>query len=290
MFAKKIKAMLRLTRIEHSAMLVLAVLAGELLASGKLPSIPILIASLVTPIFISMSSFAINDYFDIEVDTANKKTTRPLVSGELKPKEALYITYITLFIGVFASLFINLYAFTIAVIFGALAMLYSYKLKELLLLGNLYIAFSMAIPFVYGNFVVSNLMMLNVLLVSSMIFISGVAREIHGTIRDYEGDKKRGVVSLPMITGKKLSSLIAGVLYIIAILLSAYLFFYIKPFYNIFYLILIFITDIILFYVTVGYMIKVNKKFYSLSRNLSLAAMGLALIAILLSSIFTLAL
>ncbi|MGC8479788.1 MAG: UbiA family prenyltransferase [Candidatus Micrarchaeia archaeon] len=283
-FTRRLKGVLRLTRIEHSIMLVVAVLAGELLTLGKLPSILILAFSLITPIFISMASFAINDYFDVEVDKLNKKK-RPLVTGEITKNEAIYITIICLFIGVFTSLFINIYAFLIAVIFGALAMLYSYKLKELPILGNLYIAFSMAIPFIYGDFVVKNTLVLSIYIVSIMIFLSGVAREIHGTIRDYEGDRKRNVVSLPHLIGIKPSAVIAAILYLIAVLISAYLFLNLNQFQNFAYLFLIAITDIILIYVSVGYIIKKSKKFYDFSRNISLVAMSIALVAIFITAI-----
>ncbi|MEM3228556.1 MAG: hypothetical protein QW549_03130, partial [Candidatus Micrarchaeaceae archaeon] len=70
----KIGAILRLTRIEHSVMLIIAVVAAELIASRSLPDYFVLALSLITPIFISMASFAINDYFDIETDRLNKKS------------------------------------------------------------------------------------------------------------------------------------------------------------------------------------------------------------------------
>ena len=251
-----IKSILKLTRIEHSIMLVIAVLSGEFLSLGKLPNITILLLSLITPIFISMASFAINDYFDVDVDKLNKKN-RPLVTGELSKSSAVYITIICLIIGVMASFFINEYAFFIAIIFGVLAMLYSYKLKELFLLGNLYIGFSMAIPFIYGNFVVSNILGFNIVIVSSMIFISGVAREIHGTIRDYEGDRKRKVLSLPHLIGIIPSAIVAAILYFVAIATSIFIFFNVKPFYNIIYLLLILITDLILQYIFNKNIIKI---------------------------------
>ncbi len=276
-------AVFRLTRIEHSIMLVVAVLAAELIVSG-LPSLPVLAASLITPIFISMSSFAVNDYFDVEVDRKNKKTDRPLVSGELSKCDALYITYATLAIGIFASLLINAYAFFIAVAFGALAMLYSYRLKETFMLGNLYIAFSMAIPFIYGNYVVSPYLHLSIILVSIMIFLSGVAREIHGTVRDLKGDVLRKVVSLPRAIGKQNASIVALALYVVAVLISLYLFAYVAPFsFNVAYLILVALTDVILIYVSVGYLAKKTAGFYGSARNLSLIAMALALLAILIA-------
>lgn len=277
----KAAAILRLTRIEHSIMLVVAVLAAELI-SGGLPGIPILALSLVTPIFVSMASFAINDYFDIDVDKANKKRDRPLVTGELRRRDALYVTCAALAVGISASLPIDAYAFIIAAAFGALAMLYSYKLKETLLLGNLYVAFSMAIPFIYGDFVVSTHLYLSILLVSAMIFLSGVAREIHGTVRDFEGDRRRRVSSLPVLIGKQGASAVAAGLYVVAIAISAYLFAYVQPFkFSIAFGMPIALTDALLAYVSLGYLARRTAAFYRLARNLSLAAMALALAAIL---------
>ena len=114
----RIGAILKLTRIEHSIMLIIAVLASEIITNRTLPPYFILIMSFITPIFISMGSFAINDYFDIEVDRLNKKTNRPLVNKSITPKSAFYIAIVSFFIGVFASIFISGGAFAIALIFA----------------------------------------------------------------------------------------------------------------------------------------------------------------------------
>ncbi len=279
----KISAVLRLTRIEHSLMLVFAVLAAELITKG-LPSANYLALSFITPIFISMGSFAINDYFDVEVDKANKKK-RPLVTGELSRSSALYLTFIFMAIGIIASALINVYCLVIAIIFAAFSLLYSYKIKELPLAGNSYIAFSMAIPFVFGNYVVSSGLGSSIILVSIMIFLSGIAREIHGTIRDYEGDvRMRKAKTLPGVIGKKNSAVFAFLLYIAAIFISFYLFVYIAPFRaNYVYLTIIIISDLLLFYVSYSCLEVRNKKFYEKARNISLMSMALALIALILA-------
>ncbi len=278
---------LRLTRIEHSIMLVVAVIAAELIAgAGVLPNIYVLILSLITPIFISMSAFAINDYFDIEVDRLNKKK-RPLVEGKLKPADALAVALVSLFIGIASSYLINLYCFAIALIFGALAMLYSYKLKEMLLIGNAYVAFSMSIPFIFGSYVVSQNLGLAIELVAIMIFLAGLGREIQGTVRDYEGDRKvRNASTLPKYVGELGASVFAFLLYIIAIVISGYLFLHLAPFAgNYLFAILILLTDVMLLYAGFGYLYYRKQGFYDSARNISLAAMALALIAILISAI-----
>ena len=279
----KMVSILKLTRIEHSIMLIIAVIAAEIL-SGGLPAIPLLLLSIVTPVFLSMSAFAVNDYFDIKVDRENKKK-RPLVTGELKASDAAYTTAITMAIGVLGSVFINVYCLWIAIIFGILSLLYSYKLKELPLIGNSYVAFSMAIPFIFGDYVVSKVLFPQIALIFALVFISGLAREIHGTVRDFRGDSKRGVFTLPKIIGQRNSAYLGFVLYVIAIALTAYLFLNIPPFEgNLTYAILILVSDLMLFYSGMVFAME-KSKLYGKVRNISLAGMALALVCILVSSL-----
>ncbi len=289
----KIGAALRLTRIEHSAMLAIAVVAAEQLAGG-LPSLPTLVLSLTAPVLVSMAAFAINDYFDIEVDRLNRKE-RPLVTGELKPTHALYIAVAAFISGIAASAAINAYALSITLIFAALAVLYSYKLKEVLLLGNIYIALTMVIPFIFGAYVVGTTLGAAISLICVMIFASGLAREIHGTIRDYEGDVKvRNTASLPRAVGLGAAAYGAMLLYFAAIAISAYLFVSVAPFAgNIIFIAPILVSDALLAYVGIAYAYNTRggagaKGFFERSRSVSLAAMSLALLAILASAFLSL--
>ncbi len=284
----RLTGFLRLTRIEHSLMLVIAVLAAELISSG-IPALPILALSLAAPILISMGSFAINDYYDIESDRANRRRDRPIVNGSIKKKEAYWIAIICLALGSVCSLFINIDAFAIAVIFAVLAYLYSYKMKDILLLGNIYIAFAMVIPFIYGSYAVSEAPSFTIIIVSLMIFLAGLAREIHGMIRDYKGDSKaRNSKNLIYHVGPKRSAELAFILYAESAVISAYLFFFNAPFrHNLVYMVPIAIVDLVLLYVSFGYLNEMKDQgFMKLSGKLALAAMALALLAILASALF----
>lgn len=279
-----ISGLMRLTRVEHSIMLVVAVAAAELI-SGGLPALPKLILSFVTPIFISMGSFAINDYFDVESDRHNKRVDRPIVSGEITRRSALVVSACSFAVGVIASIFINAYALFIAAIFALLAVLYSYKLKDVILLGNLYIGLSMAIPFLYGNFVVSQELSTAIVAIFFIAFLSGLAREIHGMIRDYRGDlSARKTRNLVHYIGGQRAAMLAFLLYAEAILISIFVFFFVKPFvFSLVYAVFIGIGDILLAYTATVCMMHVNSRSVYLSaRNISLAAMGIVLIGYLL--------
>jgi len=283
----KAVAIARLTRIEHSLMLVIAVVAAELI-SGGIPAMPILALSIITPIFVSMGSFAINDYFDVHTDRENKRKERPLVSGAIKEREAFAIAMGCFAIGCAASAFINPLAFVIALAFSVLAFLYSYRMKNMLLIGNVYIAFSMVIPFLYGNSITASSLNINILLISFTVFLSGLAREIHGMIRDQKGDLKvRKARNLIFHIGRERSAWFAFTLYMEAIAVSVFMFFFMAPFaYNVVYMAPIAAVDIALFFIALGYVRGwYNDGFFRLSRNLSLGAMAVAILIYLASAL-----
>jgi geranylgeranylglycerol-phosphate geranylgeranyltransferase len=210
------------------------------------------------------------------------------VNGSISKQEAYSIAIFCFVVGVAASIFINISAFVIAFVFGLLAYLYSYKLKDMLLVGNIYIAFSMVIPFIYGSYVVSSKLGIDIMLIGMVIFLAGLAREIHGMVRDFAGDSKaRNTKNLVYHIGAARSSQLAFILYVESIIISVYLFFFEVPFaFNLVYIAPIAVCDIILAYIATGYLMhKKDKKFNRFARNASLGAMALALIAFLAAAI-----
>ncbi len=210
----------RLFRIEHALMLCVAVLIGELL-SGGLPPLPMLILSLAVPAFIEMGSFALNDWFDVKTDKANKRTDRPIASGEISPSAALNAAAISYAIGVAAASLLPTLAFYLALIFAIFSVLYNWKLKDLPLIGNAYIAASMAIAFPFGSMVSSQIIPYSILAIASVAFVSGLGREILKSCEDVEGDiKHRKSKTLPVAIGKKNAALLAASCYLLLVPLS----------------------------------------------------------------------
>ena len=119
-----IKELWTLTRFEHAIMLAIAVLIGESIILGGLPSLSLLILlSLLVPILSEAGSFALNDYLDIETDRINKKFDRPLVKGTMSPRFALWFSCAAIVFSVVLSFFINIPAFVVALAFNIFAIL-----------------------------------------------------------------------------------------------------------------------------------------------------------------------
>ena len=143
----------------------------------------------------------------------------------------------------------------------------------------------MAIPFIFGNLVISNQLNNTIIILSILGFLSGLAREIIKSVQDMEGDKKaRKSKTLPIMIGERNSLLIASFLYMLFIPLT------LAPFYfglKIALLPIAFIAagDMIFLYIIVSIVRTVNDKTLKTARNLSLIALFLGLIGYLLASI-----
>ncbi|MCK4319565.1 UbiA family prenyltransferase [Candidatus Micrarchaeota archaeon] len=218
-----ISSIFRLTRFYHAIMIALAVLLGVLF-SGSFPPLYILLIGILAPVFSEMAAFSLNDYLDIKTDKINKKN-RPLVTGELSPSFAYNFSIFCFFISTLLSFFLGWIPFFIILFFNVFSAAYNYKLKDLPLIGNIYIGFSMAIPFIYGNILSSfSISEINFLLFIIALNI-GTAREIIKSIEDMEGDKKaRDSNTLPILIGKKNSSIVVLFFVLISMISLIFLF------------------------------------------------------------------
>lgn len=235
---EKVFAYIRLFRIEHALMLVVAVFLAENIAFGAalpsdseiirlLPAPAIILFSLCVPLFIEMGSFALNDYFDVKTDKANKRLDRPIASGEISPKAALVAAAVAYALGIAASFALPAACIAIAIVFAALSVLYNWKLKDLPLVGNAYIAASMAIPFLFGGLVITDSLHPALLAIAAVAFVAGLGREIIKSIEDVKGDvKHRNSKTLPAVIGKANAAGIAAACYFLLVPLSFLPFFY----------------------------------------------------------------
>ncbi len=295
----KAKAIWQLMRLEHGVMLFIAIAIGSLISQQTLYhnlNLPLLniILTFFTALFLEASTFALNDYYDLEIDRLNNRTDRPLVRGDISPKTAVVLFFIFFPLGLLCSFFVNIPCFIIALVTALISVLYDMKLKKVKLIGNFYIAYIMAIPFVFGgatvlkNNVFSFATMNPAIYIIALIaFLAGAGREIMKDVMDLEGDLKKGVRSFPRYIGSRASNGIAAVFYIIAIVLSFFPFFlstYGLYYKNNYYFILVFVTDIMLLSTSLQLLFKKQPpmRFY---RKYTLLALFIGLLAFLVGAL-----
>lgn len=277
-----VKAFVQLTRLEHALMLSLAVVIGQAIALRGLPPLNLLAIAALSPFFIEIGSFAINDYWDLDTDIKNRRKDRPLVRRELSPEFALFVSIFAFPVGIILAYFTNWPAFGIALGFSVLAVMYSYSLKKMAGVGNAVIALSMAIPFVFGNISVTYGISYAVVILALMAFFMGFGREIAGSMRDIKGDIAQGRRTLPYVIGSKKSGYIAVLSILIAVAISPVLYIYDAAYRDIFYLAFIGITDLLLLWSSYEILSQGSLK---LVRKLTLTAIGTGLSGFLLSAL-----
>ncbi|MEM0372484.1 MAG: UbiA family prenyltransferase [archaeon] len=225
------KKYLELTRINHGLILAFAILTGQVIALKSLPDATTFIVSALCGIFIQTGSFVIGDFWDMQTDIANRRMDRPLARGVIRPKTAVDIALISFLIGFILAYTLNSVAFYITVLFAILGVGYAYYLKNVALVGNIVIAASMAVPFVFGAYAAAQTAPLAVWVIALITLLAGTGRELIKGVQDLEGDKKTGRKTFAVLTGKHNTLFFAKAFIFLSIITSAVPFFYITEYY-----------------------------------------------------------
>lgn len=281
-----IKAVWDLLRLEHGFMYALGVVVGIIVSSGLDFGLKDIILGSLTAIFCQASAFALNDYLDYEVDLANKRLDRPLVRGDLSRRSALLTGIILAPLGFLSAFAISPNAFLLALAITLLGHIYNLKLKEFGLIGNIYIAFSMCAPFIFGSVVATNTITPQIAILSIIAFLSGVAREIMKGIEDVEGDALRNVRTVARVKGVEFASKLSASLFLIAVALSFVPFLFVEGYVlDLKYLLPVLVTDFMLAKISFELLRKHKPEDIRKFRKQTLLALLFGLIGFLLGAL-----
>ncbi|RLG33902.1 prenyltransferase [Methanosarcinales archaeon] len=283
----EVRAIWELTRGEHGLMYGAGVLIGILVGGGNFGITAVL--GFFTAFFIQAGTFALNDYCDLETDIANHRLDRPLVRGALTKELAFGIACIATALGILSSVVLTmlhggLTLFLVALLLAALGILYDIKIKELFAVGNLYIAFTMAVPFIYGGLIAGDIGE-GLLILSFIALLAGLGREVMKDIADIEGDEIRDVRSIARVYGIEEAKKVVTASSSLAVGLSVVPFFLPStPYYlNPIFIILVSGTDII-FAHTINELWKQHVNYEQLRKE-TLVAIAIGLLAFICGAI-----
>jgi len=216
-----LRGLLDLVRPVNCAMIGFAVVVGAFVS--KPPSIPLLQLGLgfFTGFFLCAYSMSVNDIYDKEVDRVNRPD-RPIPSGRISVGQASALSLAMLVAGLACSfLSFTPLAIVTALAYAFLSWLYNARAKRTGFPGNLIVASSLAIPFIYGGAVSGGSIGGSLLLMMALTaFFSGVGREVVKSMADVEGDAKREVRSIARMWGVRLASGVGALFFLLAVLTS----------------------------------------------------------------------
>jgi 4-hydroxybenzoate polyprenyltransferase len=215
---RKIGSLVSMMRLPNCIMIGFAVIVGELIASAT-----VLVRSafygFMAGFLLLAASMVLNDYFDRELDAINEPK-RPIPAGVIKPTEAFSFSLILGAIGLWFAADSGIATLVIAVISVIIMVLYNSSIKKTGLLGNAFVSTNVAIPFVYGGFVVASPTW-SLAIFSLLAFLSSMGREIIKGIVDVSGDTAKGVKSVAATRGTAQAAKDGAALFIAAVALSA---------------------------------------------------------------------
>ena len=243
------------------------VIVGAILCANEVYSIYIILMAAISAALIAAAGNIINDIYDKESDKINHPE-RPIAKEIISINEAWAAYLVLTLAAILISVFINQVAFAIVVLTSILLYLYSIRIKKILLLDNITVAYLTGLAFVYGGVAVNNV--IDAFIPAVFAFMINLIRELLKDIEDIEGDKRVGLASFPIKFGKKTTIILITSLTIALIIATFYPF--VNQMYNIeyFIIVMILVNPLLVYFIKVLYEDKQYKNLNKLSNMLKL--------------------
>jgi len=209
-FRDKINNYLKLVRYKNIFPTVYLFLTGAFIVnpdiSNLLLNIKILLYTLSTTLSILMSNMVINDLFDMKLDKINN-SFRPLVTGDIKIKEALFLLIILLSFTEYINISFLPKEMQHIIHFTELyTLIYTPILKKIPIIKNLSCAFIVSLSIYIGALASGINKNLKILYqIMSLVFLGSFYNEILLDIHDHEGDMINNIKTISTIFGKRVA-------------------------------------------------------------------------------------
>ncbi|RJP74488.1 MAG: hypothetical protein C4539_00030 [Ignavibacteriales bacterium] len=198
MIVKKTIAVIKISRPLNFLIVVLSVYVSCVIcSSGKFEMLAAICASLGFGL-IASAGYIVNDIIDVKIDKINRPG-RILPKGELTINQAWLLYFLFNATGILLVVNLNILVLLITAFTIIVAFLYSWKLKNLPLVGNIIVSLMTALAFIYGGVVVDNIT--TALIPAGFAFLINLVREIVKDIEDIEGDKVNNIKTFPLKYG-----------------------------------------------------------------------------------------
>jgi len=229
----KLKHWFQITRPNNVLIAFLSVWIAAVVAGGIDPVLDLFLVS-ISAALITVGANVINDIFDVEIDRINKPN-RPIPSGNVSIREAYIIFSCSYLIAWIMAWMVNYQVFLVALIFGLLLILYSYRFKRMVLVGNFVVSLATGMAFIYGGMAVNRIE--GTFFPALFAFFFHFGREIIKDLQDVEGDRARGANTLAVVYGTKTALITTSIIFMLLIILT--LIPYILNIYGIIYIFII---------------------------------------------------
>ena len=187
----------------------LTILISSLIIKYEGPAISVILPVFVV-MFFTIGANTLNDYFDYEIDKINRPD-RAISSGLVLRNQALILSLFSFIIGVLIALRLNKDSQLLSIgVSLPLIIAYNVKLKNYPLIGNIIVSLILAMSFIYAGLVFKKTEPL--IIPALLAFGLTLIREIVKDLADIKGDKSAGLMTFPIVYGKKKTIILCTIL------------------------------------------------------------------------------
>ena len=187
----------------------LTILISSLIIKYEGPAISVILPVFVV-MFFTIGANTLNDYFDYEIDKINRPD-RAISSGLVLRNQALILSLFSFIIGVLIALRLNKDSQLLSIgVSLPLIIAYNVKLKNYALIGNIIVSLILAMSFIYAGLVFEKTEPL--IIPALLAFGLTLIREIVKDLADIKGDKSAGLMTFPIVYGKKKTIILCTIL------------------------------------------------------------------------------
>ena len=189
-------------------------LAGACISYNSFPPLKIAFLAFIIPMMGWVAGLYLSDFLDRKLDKI-EKPHRPIPSGRIHPYEALFIGAIFAGAGLIFSFYLGIYNLALVFVVAFLVLGYANFSKSHGIIGNINRGLVTVAAFFYGVFSIGvsiEMIPLYIWILSFVFLVHDTNSNLVGAIRDMEGDKKGGYVTIPVKYGLKNSIIISLIL------------------------------------------------------------------------------
>ena len=187
----------------------LTILISSLIIKYEGPVISVILPVFVV-MFFTMGANTLNDYLDYEIDKINRPD-RAISSGLVLRNQALILSLFSFIIGVLIALRLNKDSQLLSIgVSLPLIIAYNVKLKNYPLIGNIIVSLILAMSFIYAGLVFEKTEPL--IIPALLAFGLTLIREVVKDLADIKGDKSAGLMTFPIVYGKKKTIILCTIL------------------------------------------------------------------------------
>lgn len=182
-------------------------------AEASLLLLPAFLFTLAGTLLIGAAGYIFNDITDTATDLVNKPEKVIITAGNRRTYIIIYVFISTL--GIVAGFLASVYTGLVAFAMDVLLIVYSLRLKKMVLLGNIAVAIMSAMVLLILHFSLPAIDLSFLWIYAGFAFMVSLIREIVKDIEDIEGDRQTGCHTLPVVYGIKTAKQVAHIFTIV---------------------------------------------------------------------------